>query len=249
MIDKKIVRKSVAIALRIICIILVAGLGGAMAYYMMAINNKNSQLNTLTNENNQLQTWLDGNMTSLIRREIWLADNITHYNSQINSLNSQITGLTNGKNQLQTWLNGNITGYEKEISSLNAQINQLQTWLDGNITSYDTLNTQYASLQDQLTGVLGIKNGTWLAYLDHLAITNYSYTNNGIPLSWSYTGIIDVYNYGANCTANIEIYGPSGNTVTFDLAVPAGYAQFVETWSSGTYQYSYANITILSVQR
>jgi hypothetical protein len=41
--EKKVVRRSVAIALGIICIILIAGLGGAMAYYTMTINNKNTE--------------------------------------------------------------------------------------------------------------------------------------------------------------------------------------------------------------
>jgi hypothetical protein len=40
--EKKVVRRSVAIALGIISIILIAGLGGAMAYYTMIVNDKNT---------------------------------------------------------------------------------------------------------------------------------------------------------------------------------------------------------------
>jgi hypothetical protein len=74
---KKMVGRSVAIALGIACIILIAGIGGAMAYYTMAINkknstvtqlnqqmtNKDSQISSLNSQVAQLQEWLDGNKT------------------------------------------------------------------------------------------------------------------------------------------------------------------------------------------
>jgi hypothetical protein len=42
---RKMVRRSVAIALGIVCIVLIAGLGGAMVYYTMTINDKNQIVN------------------------------------------------------------------------------------------------------------------------------------------------------------------------------------------------------------
>jgi DNA-binding transcriptional ArsR family regulator len=91
---KKIVGRSVAIALGTICILLIASLGGTLAYYTMTIHNKEnelasanstiSQLNTnvtnLQNQNKQLQTWLVGNLTLLDQTETWLNDNVTAYN-------------------------------------------------------------------------------------------------------------------------------------------------------------------------
>lgn len=61
-----------------------------------------SQVQILTNENDQLQIWLDGNTTLLQ------------------------TTMTE-RDQLQTWLNGNITNYESIIGSLNTQISSLQS--------------------------------------------------------------------------------------------------------------------------
>jgi prefoldin subunit 5 len=155
--EKKVVRRTVALALGVICIVLIAGLGGAMAYYTVTINSKDktiSQLNAtiedqnntinqlianitnLQNQNANLQAWLDGNETLLNQTQAWLAGNITYYNSQISSLDSQIVNLTNEKNQLQTWLNGNITSLEAQISTLdatistlNATITQMEEWL------------------------------------------------------------------------------------------------------------------------
>jgi len=95
---KKIVGKNVAVALGIVCVLLVAGLGGAIAYYTMAINNKiaaydsylsshshsdsdygslNSQVGNLQNQYNQLQAWLNGNETLLNQTQIWLDGNET----------------------------------------------------------------------------------------------------------------------------------------------------------------------------
>lgn len=84
---KKVVGRSVAIALGIICILLIAGLGGALAYYTTIVHDKdktissqNSQILSLGNQKNQLQTWLDGNLTLLDQTETWLNGNITAYN-------------------------------------------------------------------------------------------------------------------------------------------------------------------------
>jgi hypothetical protein len=70
--QSKVVRRSVAIALGMMCIILVAGISGAVAYYLSVLNNKdrtissqNALVSSLTSQNKQLQTWLDGNKTDL----------------------------------------------------------------------------------------------------------------------------------------------------------------------------------------
>jgi hypothetical protein len=91
---RRVVRRSVAIALGIVCILLIASLGGTLAYYTVTIRNKEnelasannmiSQLNTnatnLQNQNNQLQTWLVGNLTLLDQAQTWLNGNMTAYN-------------------------------------------------------------------------------------------------------------------------------------------------------------------------
>lgn len=103
--EKKTVRRSVAIALGIVCIIFVAGIGGVMAYYTMQINNKDSAHNdylathshansdysslstqnaNLQNQNNQLQAWLDGNKTLFKQTQIWLEGNITYLTLMMN---------------------------------------------------------------------------------------------------------------------------------------------------------------------
>jgi len=142
--EKKVVRRTVAFALGIMCIILAVGIVGAIANYTSIINGKDniissqdSQISNLQAQNNQLQTWLDSN--------------ITYYNSQISSLDSQIINLTNEKNQLQTWLTGNITSYKAQISTLNATITQMEAWLareppDDHLAVANTVQAWYPTM-------------------------------------------------------------------------------------------------------
>jgi len=118
---KKMVRRSIAIALGITCILLIAGLGGGMAYYIIALNNKDNQINPANNTINQLNA------------------KIADQNDTIASLNANITRLTIEENQLQASL-----GQDKTLlDSSNAQMIQVQTWLAGNITAYQNEVNQY----------------------------------------------------------------------------------------------------------
>ena len=158
---KKMVRRSVAISLGIISILLIA----VIAYFSITGISAQNSYNNLQKQNNQLQTWLDGNETLLNQTETWLADNITYYNSQI-------TNLQNQNNQLQAWLDGNITYYNSQISSLNSQIadlqNQLNVFTDkvllvtsmGNITIelYDDMPITTGNFKNLVR--TGVYNGT-----------------------------------------------------------------------------------------
>jgi hypothetical protein len=80
--EKKMVRRSVAIALGIICIILVAGLG--VVLYMGYSPTATNSVSSLQDKINQLQSWLDGNKTLLSQTQTWLDGNITTYNNYVN---------------------------------------------------------------------------------------------------------------------------------------------------------------------
>jgi hypothetical protein len=71
---KKMVSRSVAIALGIICIVLVASLAGAFAYY---VNDKNNTISSLNSQLSQLNS------------------NVTNLQNQVASLNSTINELLN----------------------------------------------------------------------------------------------------------------------------------------------------------
>jgi TolA-binding protein len=154
--EKKVVSRNVAIALGIIIIIVLVGLVGAIANYTSIINGKDntittkdSQIQVLTNQKNQLQTWLDGNKTQLQGQieqlQKWLEGNMTISNQAL-KLQEWLEGNITLLNEMQTWLSGNVT-----------LLNQMQTWLEGNITYYksqiDSKNSEIANLQNQISNL------------------------------------------------------------------------------------------------
>jgi len=79
--EKKMVRRSVAIVLGIVCIILIAGLLGAVADYTSMISDKddtifsqNSQISSLQNQASNLQNQVNdlNNIVNLNRSRIWV---------------------------------------------------------------------------------------------------------------------------------------------------------------------------------
>jgi len=76
--EKKMVRRSVAIGLGIICIVLIAGLVGAMAYYMMTINNKDTTYNSYASSHTHTNSEYD----SLASQYQNYMSNHSHTNSQ-----------------------------------------------------------------------------------------------------------------------------------------------------------------------
>ncbi len=133
------VSRSVAVALGIVCILLIAGLGGALAYYTMTTNDKDDQANSVNNTFNQLNATIADQSNTIAS----LSANITNLMNEESQLQAWLRGNETLLNQTQTWLSGNITSQETQISSLNAQITQLQTWLYGNITAYQNEVNQY----------------------------------------------------------------------------------------------------------
>ena len=81
---KKVVGRSVAIGLGIICIVLVAGLGVVMAYYAMQINIKDSTYNDYVSTHR----YADSYYNSLNSQISQLNSNITNMQTQINILNA-----------------------------------------------------------------------------------------------------------------------------------------------------------------
>jgi len=122
--EKKMVRRNVAFAFGVVCILMIAGLGGAIVYYTITINDKNSQIASL---NAQLAA-ITGNYTT------------TNVTETINQLNANIANLTNEKNRLQAWLTGNISaatnyaddhGYtDEQYQNLQSQVNNLSNIVD-----------------------------------------------------------------------------------------------------------------------
>ncbi len=207
--EKNVVSRKV-VGLVILCIILAVGLLG-MA---VAVNRKDSyiqsidfQIQILTNQKNQLQSWLDRNETLLSYLQTWLDENITYYNTQIDSLNSQILVLTDQNNQL----NSQITNLQNQISDLNTQVSLLTTQITNLQNQINTLITP------KLIGVnlKGDDNGP---FWDKLYLKVYGY----------------VCNVGTNTAYNSKIHVilyQSGGVVANDTYITLGTING-ESWIS-----------------
>jgi hypothetical protein len=94
--EKKVVRRGVAIALGIVCILLIAGLGGAMAYYTVTINNKDNEVNSQKATISQLNATIEDQNNTINQSNT----NVTNLQNQNTNLQNQVTGLQTQVNDL-----------------------------------------------------------------------------------------------------------------------------------------------------
>jgi len=115
---RRVMGRRVAAILGITCIALAASLVGVMVTYTLEITKKDLKIITLESQNNQLQ--------------VWLQNNITYYESQISILNSQIKDLQSWLNGLQSRvvsLEGESSSMKEEIQRIDSKIMELETSL------------------------------------------------------------------------------------------------------------------------
>jgi cell division protein FtsB len=99
--SKRVAGRSAAMALGIICVLLIA----STAYFGITGISAQNSYNTLQNQNKQLQKWLDGNETLLNQTQA----NNTNLQNQIDSLNSNATNLQNQVNNFHIGSTENST--------------------------------------------------------------------------------------------------------------------------------------------
>ncbi len=151
--EARVVKRKVAILLGIICIGLSMSLLGAIVHYSSIVETqeiiiriKDDQIQTLANRNNQLETWLDKNITLLNLTQYWLDANITYYDSQIGLLNSEISGM---RSQIQT-LNAEIKTKQTLINSLQQQLSSANYLINDQQSQIQSLTDQIMSLSSQI---------------------------------------------------------------------------------------------------
>jgi len=113
--SKRVAGRSAAMALGIICILLIA----STAYFWITGISAQNSYDTLQNQNKQLQKWLDGNETLLNQTQA----NNTNLQNQIDSLNSNVTNLQNQMNNFHIgstenstiWVNNEIVHTNENV--------------------------------------------------------------------------------------------------------------------------------------
>jgi len=202
---KKVVGKSVAVALGIVCILLIA----SIAYFSVTGISAQNSYNNLQKQNNQLQAWLAGNETSLNQIQ---ADN-TNLQNQNTNLTNQISDQNNTISSLNTQisqLNSNLTNLQNQVNTLKVQVgvilymaninfygNRTQIDIDvGNSGALDTTITQvyagtsYTTMYNLTVTPVSLPAGTvqriTLNFSWQLGTTYYFevVTSTGQTLSW-----------------------------------------------------------------
>jgi hypothetical protein len=186
--EKKVVGRTVAIAIGIIAIVLLVSLVGAVADYTSIINGKDNNISTLTSQNNQLQAWLNANKTSY---NDYLTDH--HYtDSEYNSLNDSLNSLeaprlieidmnASTKFVIPSGTYFEVYGYVCNIGNKTAYNCKLDV-IGYTLTIHDN-TTQPAKLEEYYINLGQINSEGW-TYVDN----NYTYSM-GVPifLSWTIT--------------------------------------------------------------
>lgn len=160
--EKKVASRTVAIALAIICIILVVSLVGAIAGYTSIIRGKDNTITTITNQKNQLQTYLNGNATLLNQTQKWLLGNITAYDNYVND---------------HSYADEQYLGLETQY---NALLFQYSSYVDGH--SY--WNEQYQNL----TNILDLANST--TWVNNQTVSQPMNSSTSWTFSASYAGYL-----------------------------------------------------------
>jgi hypothetical protein len=177
-VEKKVVSRTVAIALGVVCIILVAGLGGAIAYYTTTINGKDNTITTITNQKNQLQTYLNGNETLLNQTQRWLLSNITAYDNYVNDHSYT----------------------DEQYQFLQTQYNILQFQYSNYVDYHSYFNEQYQNL----TNIVNLANSTTWVNNQTVSQGANSYTDWTPAFSASYAGYVSV-NVLSSTTTNTYV--------------------------------------------
>jgi hypothetical protein len=219
---KRLIRRSIAMALGIICILLIASMGGVLVYYTVIINKKEnelgsankmiSQLNTnvtdLQNQDKQLQTWLDGNETLLNQTQA----NNTNLQNQIDLLNSNATNLQNQVNNFHVGSTTNSTIlFDNEIVHTNGSIpldkNASHVWIEDVGMAVMTPTVGYLSIR-----VSSNNNSTYVVFGN-------IYISNSTNLNVTVFGPINQYLVGLGGTIVFPVSAASTTEIYFESSI------------------------------
>jgi cell division protein FtsL len=193
--EKKMVRRSVAIALGIICIVLVAGLVGGFGYFILTINDKD---NTISSLNTQISS-KDSQISQLNTQ-------ISDQNNTIFSLNST---LANADSQISQ-LNSNATNLQSQVNNLTDILNlgKSTTLYNGTVTIVPS--TELAMLEE---------NVPYAGYVSVQVSSSQSNATVIITVVWDYYPVLryqNDFNLGSSGTAIFPVLPPSMVVYFFD---------------------------------
>ena len=190
--EKKMVRRSVAMALGIICVVVVAGLAGAFAYY---VNDKNNTISSLTSQ-----------VSSKDSQISQLNSQILDEYSQISQLNSNVTSLQSQIDNLNAMSNLEFSRFWESshfVATMPENIGGL-SYVDSSIVPY----AGYVKVEIEPS------NNTYVRVLYNSQGTSFDYE---VPVNANGTGIIPVLptNFINIGVGNLTIGATYNTTITY----------------------------------
>jgi len=134
--EKKVVRRSVAIALGIACIVLAMALAGTIASYASTTSEKESTIASLRSQIENLRSRVKELESTVNLKDSTIASlrsQITEKDDTISSLNSQIAGLRSRVKELESTVNelrSRVSDLEVENTNLRVLVNKLWSIID-----------------------------------------------------------------------------------------------------------------------
>ncbi len=222
--EKKVVSRKVAFEIGALCIALLIIMGGLVANYTLALNNKDAQITNdqsqialLKNQNANLQSQLLSDSSTIS------SDNstIVSDNSTLSSLKTEISNLKTqvaAENTVDTQLQNQVSSYSSTVSSLQNQVSS-------DTSEINTLNTEIASLQGQLDS-RALQNNDGFSVIQ---ITDTQYLSDSAP---------DLFNGLTSWIVN--------NSQAFNLTMVVHTGDIVNTANS-TVAWSNANTAMMQL--
>jgi peptidoglycan hydrolase CwlO-like protein len=218
--EKRVVSRKVAIALGIICVLLIVGFVGAVANYSSIISEKDLQIASLNSQ-------------------------IAVKDAEIQSLRSQIDSLNNAVASLNSEIRNKISeisSLESEIVKLNVSYLSLESDYLSLKSEYDSLKQDYEKLLSAIEkGEVAAKSATWLSEDKRLKVTSEVIPELLLGELWCYTVKVTVTNVGTEPINTVWILlFPYKNDKLIEGWSPLSYSKKVESLYIGeSYSYNF----------
>jgi hypothetical protein len=177
--EKKVVRRNVAIALGIVCILLIAGIGGAMAYYSMVINDKNTAYDTYASSHSHTNS---GFNTLNETYQDYFGTH-SHTNSEYDSLNITYQNYV----ATHSHTNAEYDAYVANHHYTDAEYNSLNATYQDYMTSHHHTDAEYNNLSD----IVNLAKST--VWVDDQTISQPAHSYTPWTVSASYAGYVSVW--------------------------------------------------------
>jgi peptidoglycan hydrolase CwlO-like protein len=211
----------------------IASLNSQISNKDSQISNQNSQIQALTSQNDQLQTWLNGNLTALNAQIANLQSQASLDNSTIANLQGQVASANSQIVTLQTQAASDqftITNLQEQVTSANSQINSLTS----------TVTTLQSQVND-LTAIINMSKTQLQTLIFHVCEKGEGYTWGRIPdVNGTYNQILAVNNNTYNIVLLPEYKGNENWTeelswLTANFGGPQGIPIMLSVFEGGPY--------------